>query len=213
MSANLTALAYLIAAVLFILALRGLSSPVTSRQGNRFGMIGMGVAVIATLAHHGMGGWGYVLIFSGIIIGGAIGTFVALRIQMTALPQLVAAFHSLVGLAAVFVAAAALNAPEAFGIGIPGAIHRQSLVEMSLGLAIGAITFSGSVIAFAKLQGIMKGNPLVFPNQHWLNLVLGLLLLILIILFVAGGGNQFIFWVVALLSFALGFLLILPIGG
>src|SRR5215469_6087637 len=122
MSANLTALAYLIAAVLFILALRGLSSPVTSRQGNRFGMIGMAVAVIATLAQHGMSGWGYVLIFLGIAIGGAIGVFVARRIQMTALPQLVAAFHSLVGLAAVFVAAAALNAPEAFRIGVPGAI-------------------------------------------------------------------------------------------
>src|SRR3984885_15344368 len=156
MSANLTALAYLIAAVLFILALRGLSSPVTSRQRNRFGMIGMAVAVIATLARHGMGGLGYGLIFLGIIIGGGVGTFVALRIQMTALPQLVAAFHSLVGLAAVFVAAAALNAPEAFAIGVPGAIHPESLVEMSLGLAIGAITFSGSLIAFAKLQALMK---------------------------------------------------------
>src|SRR5271165_72673 len=156
MSASLTALAYLIAAVLFILALRGLSSPVTSRQGNRFGMIGMGVAVVATLAHHGMGGLGYGLIFLGIIIGGAVGTFVALRIQMTALPQLVAAFHSLVGLAAVFVAAAALNAPQAFSIGVPGAIYMQSLIEMSLGVAIGAITFSGSLIAFAKLDGRMS---------------------------------------------------------
>src|SRR6202046_3000240 len=128
MSANLTALAYLIAAVLFILALRGLSSPVTSRQGNRFGMIGMGVAVIATLAHHGMGGLGYGLIFLGIIIGGTIGTFVALRIQMTALPQLVAAFHSLVGLAAVCVATAAFFAPAAYGIGSEGAIEQGSLV-------------------------------------------------------------------------------------
>src|ERR1700733_7378995 len=178
MSANLTALAYLISAVLFILALRGLSSPVTSRQGNLFGMIGMGVAVIATLAHHGMGGLGYGLIFLGIIIGGTVGTFVALRIQMTALPQLVAAFHSLVGLAAVFVAAAALNAPEAFAIGVPGAIHPESLVEMSLGLAIGAITFSGSLIAFAKLQALMKGNPITFPYQHQLNLALGILLLV-----------------------------------
>ena len=145
MSASLTSLAYLVAAVLFILALRGLSSPVTSRQGNRFGMIGMGVAVVATLLHHGMSGWGFALIALGILIGGGIGTAVALRIQMTALPQLVAAFHSLVGLAAVFVAAAALNAPEAFNIGSPGHIHAQSLVEMSLGLAIGAITFSGSL--------------------------------------------------------------------
>src|SRR6516162_11856737 len=160
MSANLTALAYLIAAVLFILALRGLSSPVTSRQGNRFGMIGMAVAVVATLAHHGMGGLGYGLIFLGIIIGGSIGTFIALRIQMTALPQLVAAFHSLVGLAAVSVAAAAFTFPEAYGIGVRGSIHRSSLVEMSLGLAIGAITFSGSLIAFGKLQGLVTGRPL-----------------------------------------------------
>src|SRR3954454_22088701 len=213
MSANLTSLAYLVAAVLFILALRGLSSPVTSREGNRFGMIGMAVAAVATLLQRGMAPGGFLLIALAIAAGGAVGAVVARRIQMTALPQLVAAFHSLVGMAAVFVAAAALNAPDAFGIGIPGAIHRQSLVEMSLGLAIGAITFSGSVIAFAKLQGIMKGNPLVFPNQHWLNLVLGLLLLLLIVLFVAGGGNQFIFWILALLAFALGFLLILPIGG
>src|SRR6185312_2850542 len=157
MSPGLTALCYLVAGVLFILALRGLSSPVTSRQGNRFGMAGMAVAVIATLLHHGMSGTGYVLIFIGIAIGGGIGAVVAQRIKMTALPQLVAAFHSLVGLSAVFVAAAALNAPEAFGIGLPGDLHAQSLVEMSLGLAIGAITFSGSLIAFAKLQALMKG--------------------------------------------------------
>ena len=212
MSASLTALAYLIAAVLFILALRGLSSPVTSRQGNRFGMIGMAVAVIATLLHHGMGGVGYGLIFLGIIIGGAIGTFVALRIQMTALPQLVAAFHSLVGLAAVFVAAAALNAPEAFGIGTVGHIHTQSLIEMSLGLAIGAITFSGSLIAFAKLQALMSGAPIVFPGQHKLNLGLGILLVALIVAFV-GTGSQIVFWLIALLAFGLGFLIIIPIGG
>src|SRR6516162_571027 len=172
MSANLTALAYLIAAVLFILALRGLSSPVTSRQGNRFGMIGMAVAVIATLAHHGMGGLGYGLIFLGIIIGGAIGTFVALRIQMTALPQLVAAFHSLVGLAAVFVAAAALNAPDAFGIAEGDHIKLQSLIAMSLGVAIGAITFSGSIIAFAKLDGRMSGKPILLPARHLINILL-----------------------------------------
>jgi NAD(P) transhydrogenase subunit beta len=212
MSASLTSLAYLVAAVLFILALRGLSSPVTSRQGNRFGMIGMAVAVIATLAHHGMDGLGYGLIFLGIIIGGTIGTFVALRIQMTALPQLVAAFHSLVGLAAVFVAAAALNAPEAFGIGTVGNIHTQSLIEMSLGLAIGAITFSGSLIAFAKLQALMSGAPIVFPGQHKLNLGLGVLLIVLIAAFV-GTGSQIIFWLIALLAFALGFLIIIPIGG
>src|SRR6202142_2877331 len=129
MNANLAALLYLLSGILFILALRGLSSPVTSRQGNRFGMIGMGVAVAATLLHHGMGTWGFLLITVGIIIGGGIGTAVALRIQMTALPQLVAAFHSLVGLAAVFVAAAALNAPQAFNIGVPGQIHTESLIE------------------------------------------------------------------------------------
>jgi NAD(P) transhydrogenase subunit beta len=212
MSANLTALAYLIAAVLFILALRGLSSPVTSRQGNRFGMIGMGVAVIATLAHHGMGGLGYGLIFLGIIIGGTIGTFVALKIQMTALPQLVAAFHSLVGLAAVFVAAAALNAPEAFGIGTIGNVHTESLIEMSVGLAIGAITFSGSLIAFAKLQALMSGAPITFPGQHKVNLGLAVLLVVLIVAFVAT-GSQVLFWLIALLSFGLGFLIIIPIGG
>jgi NAD(P) transhydrogenase subunit beta len=212
MSANLTALAYLIAAVLFVLALRGLSSPVTSRQGNRFGMIGMGVAVIATLAHHGMGGLGYGLIFFGIIIGGSIGTFVALKIQMTALPQLVAAFHSLVGLAAVFVAAAALNAPEAFGIGTVGNVHTQSLIEMSLGLAIGAVTFTGSLIAFAKLQALMSGAPIAFPGQHKLNLGLAVLLVVLIVAFV-GTGSQVIFWLIALLALGLGFLIIIPIGG
>jgi len=213
MSESLTSLAYLVAAVLFILALRGLSSPVTSRQGNRFGMIGMAIAVAATVLQHGMGGMGYLMILFGILIGGGVGTVVALRIQMTALPQLVAAFHSLVGLAAVFVAAAALNAPEAFHIGTPGAIHAQSLVEMSLGLAIGAITFSGSLIAFAKLQALMKGAPITFPGQHQLNLVLGLVLLLLIGLFILSGGNQAIFWLLALLSLTLGFLIIIPIGG
>jgi NAD(P) transhydrogenase subunit beta len=213
MSASLTALAYLVAAVLFILALRGLSHPETSRQGNRFGMIGMAVAVVATLAHHGMSGLGYGLIFLGIVIGGSIGAVVAHRIQMTALPQLVAAFHSLVGLAAVFVAASALNAPEAFGIGVRGAIYTESLVEMSIGLAIGAITFSGSLIAFAKLQALMSGSPITFPGQHKLNLGLGILLLVLVVAFVATGGHQAIFWLIALLAFALGFLIIIPIGG
>ena len=213
MSPSLTAIFYLVAAVLFILALRGLSSPVTSRQGNRYGMIGMAVAALATLLHHGMAGSGYVLIVLGIAIGGSVGAVVARRIQMTALPQLVAAFHSLVGLAAVFVAAGALNAPEAFGIGIPGAIHVESLIEMSIGLAIGAITFSGSLIAFAKLQALMKGAPILFPGQHKLNLGLGILLVLLVICFVWTGGNQFIFWLIALLALGLGFLIIIPIGG
>jgi NAD(P) transhydrogenase subunit beta len=212
MPASLTALAYLIAAVLFILALRGLSHPETSRRGNLMGMAGMAIAILATLAHAGMFAVGYLLIGLGILIGGGIGCFIALRIKMTALPQLVAAFHSLVGLAAVFVAAAALNAPEAFGIGTHGHVHLQSLIEMSIGLAIGAITFSGSVIAFAKLQAIMKGAPISFPLQHPLNAALGALLIILIIIFVAT-GSQIVFWLIAALAIALGFLLIIPIGG
>ncbi len=212
MSASLTSLAYLVSAILFVLALRGLSSPVTSRQGNQFGMIGMAIAVLATLLQRGMSGIGFVLIALAIAIGGTVGVLVARRIQMTALPQLVAAFHSLVGLAAVFVAGAAMNAPEAFGIGTPGHIHTQSLVEMSIGLAIGAVTFSGSLIAFAKLQGVMKGAPIQFPRQHQLNLALGILLLVLIIVFVAT-SSQPLFWLIALLALGLGFLIIIPIGG
>jgi len=213
MSASLTSLAYLVAAVLFILALRGLSSPVTSRSGNRFGMIGMAVAGIATLLHHDMSLGGFGLIALGLLIGGGTGVVVAQRIQMTALPQLVAAFHSLVGLAAVFVAAAALNAPEAFGIGMPGAIHTQSLVEMSVGLGIGAITFSGSLIAFAKLQALMKGAPITFSGQHYLNLGLAIFMAVLVLAFVLTGGNQILFWLIALLALTLGFLIIIPIGG
>ena len=212
MSASLTSLAYLVAGVLFILALRGLSHPTTSQQGNRFGMIGMAVAAAATLLHHGMSGSGYMLIVLGVAIGGSIGTLIARRIQMTALPQLVAAFHSLVGLAAVFVAAAALNAPEAFGIGTAEHIRTESLIEMSLGLAIGAITFSGSLIAFAKLQALMKGSPILFPGQHKVNLGLAILLVALVVGFVVT-GSQWLFWMIALLAFALGFLIIIPIGG
>ncbi len=213
MSSNLTSLLYLIAAVLFILALRGLSSPVTSRRGNQYGMIGMAIAVAATLGRHGMLAEGYIWIVAGILVGGAAGAYVARSIAMTALPQLVAAFHSLVGLAAVFVAAGALNAPAAFNIGLPHHIHTQSLIEMSVGLAIGAITFSGSLIAFAKLQALMKGTPILFRFQHQLNLVLGLVILALIVVFVAQGGPQTVFWVIAVLAMALGFLLIIPIGG
>ena len=212
MSASLTSLAYLVAAILFIQALRGLSNPETSRRGNALGVAGMVIAVAATLAHSGMSFTGYLLIVLGILIGGSIGTFIALRIKMTALPQLVAAFHSLVGLAAVFVGAAALNAPEAFNIGTAGHVHTQSLVEMSVGLAIGAITFTGSIIAFAKLQALMKGTPISFPYQRLLNGVLGIVLLLLIITFVVT-GNQAVFWIVAVLSFALGVLIIIPIGG
>ncbi len=212
MSTGFSLAAYLLAAVLFILALRGLSNPETARRGNRLGMVGMAIAVLATLLRPGMGFGGIALIVVAVAIGGSVGTVVARRIQMTALPQLVAAFHSLVGMAAVFVAAAALNAPQAFGIGTPGNLHLESRIEMALGLAIGAITFSGSVIAFAKLQALMKGTPITFAHQHKINLGLGILLALLIVLFVAT-SSQFVFWLVALLSFAMGFLIIIPIGG
>lgn len=212
MAHTLSTLAYLVASVLFILALRGLSHPETSRRGNLYGMVGMGLAIVATLAQPGMGGGGLALILAGIVLGGGIGAALANRIQMTALPQLVAAFHSLVGLAAVFVAAAAFYNPESFGIGVPGDIKAGSLVEMSLGLAIGAITFSGSLIAFAKLQALMSGAPITFRGQHWLNLALGILLLVLVIAFVATGSGV-LFWIIALLALGLGFLLIIPIGG
>jgi NAD(P) transhydrogenase subunit beta len=210
MSASMTAIAYLIASVCFILALRGLSSPETARQGNLLGMAGMAIAVFATLLRPGMGGFHWMAV--AVAIGGGIGAYIATRIQMTALPQLVAAFHSLVGMAAVFVAAAALYSPQSFGIGTPGAIKTASLIEMSLGLAIGAITFSGSVIAFAKLQGITSGKPITFPNQHLLNAVLGGLIVLLVILFVATESHT-LFWLIAILAFAIGFLIIIPIGG
>ncbi len=210
--ATISTLAYLVASVLFILALRGLSHPETSRQGNQYGMIGMAIAIVATLLQPGMDFGGIALVVAGLTIGGGIGMVVANRIQMTALPQLVAAFHSLVGMAAVFVAAAAFYSPESFGIGVPGSIKAASLIEMSLGLAIGAVTFSGSVIAFAKLDGRMSGTPIIFPNQHRLNAALGALLLLLAIAFVAT-GSPILFWAIAILAFALGFLLIIPIGG
>ncbi|MCU0985756.1 MAG: NAD(P)(+) transhydrogenase (Re/Si-specific) subunit beta, partial [Acetobacteraceae bacterium] len=210
MSANLTAIAYLIASVCFIFALRGLSNPETARQGNMLGIAGMAIAVFATLLKPGMGGFHWILL--AVAIGGGAGAYIATRIQMTALPQLVAAFHSLVGLAAVFVAAAALYSPQSFGLGMPGTMKAASLVEMSLGLAIGAITFSGSVIAFAKLQGIMSGAPITFPRQHLLNAVLGAVLVLLVIVFVSTESRA-VFWMIALLSFAIGFLIILPIGG
>jgi NAD(P) transhydrogenase subunit beta len=210
--ATFQTLAYLAASVLFILALRGLSHPETSRQGNQYGMIGMAIAIAATVITPGMSGGGLGLIVLGLIIGGAIGAVLASRIQMTSLPQLVAAFHSLVGMAAVFVAAAAFYSPQSFGIGVPGAIKAASLIEMSLGLAIGAITFSGSVIAFLKLDGRMSGAPILFKGQHQLNAALGALLVVLIIAFVAT-GSPVLFWLIALLSFALGYLLIIPIGG
>ena len=210
MSDNLAAFFYLIASVCFILALRGLSSPRSARLGNIYGIAGMAIAVITTLlTPHVVSFW---LILAGIVIGGAIGTYIALRIQMTALPQLVAAYHSLVGLAAVCVAIAAFRAPQEFGIGVPGAIERASLIEMSIGMAIGAITFTGSVVAFAKLQGLVSGRPLMFTGQHLLNAGLGALLVVLIVVFVATGAAG-VFSLLLLLSLALGLLLIMPIGG
>jgi H+-translocating NAD(P) transhydrogenase subunit beta len=213
MNQSLTSFAYLVAAVLFILALRGLSHPTTSRRGNQMGIIGMAIAILATLLHGGMSFGGVLLIVLGVAIGGTIGTIAALRIKMTALPQLVAAFHSLVGLAAVCVAASALNAPQSFGIGTAHHIHLESLIEMSLGLAIGAVTFTGSLIAFAKLQALMSGTPIMFPGQHKLNAGLGILLFVLVVLFVISGGSVVLFTLIALVALALGLLLIIPIGG
>ncbi len=210
MLVGLTLLAYIVAGIFFILTLRGLSNPETSRRGNILGMTGMVIAIVTTLFSPVVQTFG--LILAGIAVGGVIGAIIARKIQMTALPQLVAAFHSLVGLAAVFVAMAAFFAPEAYNIGVPGAIHTNSLVEMSIGLAIGAVTFSGSVIAFSKLQGLMSGNPLVFPGQHPLNALLGLCIVGLIVLFCVTQDPMY-FYGVAALSFLIGFLLILPIGG
>src|ERR1700737_4100202 len=183
MRETLSAFFYLLASVCFLMGIRGLSSPETARAGNLYGIVGMVIAVATTLlTPHVVSFW---LIILGILIGGTIGTFIALRIQMTALPQLVAAFHSLVGLAAVCVAAAAFTYPELYGIGVRGSIHGSSLVEMSLGMAIGAITFTGSGLAFAKLQGLVTGRPLVFPGQHLINAALGILLILLVALFVS----------------------------
>jgi NAD(P) transhydrogenase subunit beta len=207
---ELAAYGYLIAAICFIMALRGLSSPVTSRGGNLYGIVGMVVAVGVTVATPGVvSPW---LIVGGLLIGGAIGTVIALRIQMTALPQLVAAFHSLVGLAAVFVASAAFVSPDAFGIGSPGHIKTQSLIEMGLGTIIGAITFTGSIVAFAKLQGLVSGAPLVFRGQHPLNALIGIVIVALLVWF-ALRGHPITFILLIALSLAVGFLLILPIGG
>ncbi len=210
------AVAYLAAGVLFILALRGLSSPATSRRGNRFGMIGMLIAVATTLVTHDLAGIGEILV--AIAIGGGIGFVIARRIEMTAMPQLVAAFHSLVGLAAVLVAAAAFVNPSAFDIlGLDGNILVVSRIEMALGAAIGAITFSGSVIAFAKLNGNMSGAPILLPARHVINLGTVGAIVVLTALFAisdaAGPGENTVFWVICALAFAIGFLLIIPIGG
>jgi len=210
MSENLSAFAYLISSVCFIMALRGLSHPETSRRGNILGMVGMTLAILTTLAAPGV--VSYPMIIVGLLIGGSIGATVAVKIKMTALPQLVAAFHSLVGLAAVFVATSALYNPMAYGLGLPGSVPAASLVEMGLGTVIGAVTFSGSVIAFAKLQGLMSGAPITFPLQHKINAALGLTLVVLFFLF-ATTESYATFWALAFLAFAIGFLIIIPIGG
>ncbi|WOC16729.1 NAD(P)(+) transhydrogenase (Re/Si-specific) subunit beta [Pseudochrobactrum sp. MP213Fo] len=212
MSVNLAAFLYLVSGVLFILALRGLSHPTTSRQGNFYGMLGMGIAIVTTLvlAQPSLGGLG--LIVLGLAIGGGIGAVVAKRIAMTAMPQLVAFFHSLVGLAAVMVAAAALYSPHSFGIGEVGSIHAQALVEMSFGVAIGAITFTGSIIAYLKLDGRMSGRPIMLPSRHIINATLAIAIVVLVIA-LAMTESYAIFWAIVVLSLLFGVLIIIPIGG
>jgi NAD(P) transhydrogenase subunit beta len=213
MNANIAGLLYLVAGILFILALRGLSSPESSRRGNLFGMVGMLIAILTTLALSppaGIGAW--TLVVLGLAIGGGIGAVIARRVSMTAMPQLVAAFHSLVGMAAVLVAAGALQAPSAFDIGTVGHIHGASLVEMSLGTAIGAVTFTGSVIAFLKLSARMSGAPIMLPARHAINIALAVAIVLLVVWF-ARSESHAAFWLLALASFAFGVLIIIPIGG
>src|SRR6266576_3363370 len=213
MNANLAAVFYLVAGVLFILSLRGLSSPASSRRGNFLGMGGMAIAVATTLAAHPPAdGIGWVLVVLGVAIGGSVGAVIARRVPMTSMPELVAAFHSLVGMAAVLVAAGAFYAPTAFGIGTYGHIHTQSLIEMSIGVAIGAITFTGSVIAFLKLSGRMSGAPITLPGRHVINLALAAALLFFIYGLVVS-QSQMDFWLVAGIAFVFGALIIIPIGG
>ena len=213
MSVSFASLLYLVSGSLFILSLRGLSSPASSRRGNQLGMIGMGIAIVTTLTMAAPSSFmAWLLIIGGLGLGGVIGAVTARRIAMTAMPQLVAAFHSLVGLAAVFVAASAYYAPEAFGIGTVGDIHGASLIEMALGAAIGAITFTGSVIAFTKLQGLVSGSPVTFKGQHLVNLGLGIALLVLMGVFYVT-QSAMVFWALVGLSFVLGGLIIIPIGG
>ena len=212
MSANLSSIFYLISGILFILALRGLSSPETSRQGNFFGILGMIIAITVTFLSIGnfSSGFIYVLIF--LIIGGLIGVFIAYKIPMTAMPQLVAGFHSLVGLAAVFVAISAFLNPESFNLGSPGNIKLGSLIEMSIGAVVGSITFSGSVIAFLKLQGIMSGTPITFKGQHFLNALIFISIIILIYMLCFTQSSN-LFWFLLAVSFLIGLLIIIPIGG
>jgi NAD(P) transhydrogenase subunit beta len=213
MSNNLAALLYLVAGVLFIQALRGLSNPATSRRGNLFGMIGMTIAVLTTLAAHPPADTiAWVLVIGGIVIGGSIGAVIARRVPMTSMPELVAAFHSLVGMAAVLVAAGAFYAPEAFDIGSAGHIHQASLIEMALGVAIGALTFTGSVIAFLKLSARMSGAPITLPGRHFINIAIALALVFFIYQFYAT-QTVVSFWLIVALALALGILMIIPIGG
>ena len=212
MSANLLAFFYLISGVLFILALRGLSSPETSRQGNFYGIVGMALAIGVTIISVGDLSSSFIYLIVVLLIGGSIGAFIAFKIPMTAMPELVAGFHSLVGLAAVFVAISAYLNPGVFNLGTPGDIKIASLIEMSLGAAIGAITFTGSIIAFLKLRGIMSGSPITFPGQHILNLVLGILLIGLIS-YLCINQLDSLFWTIILISFLVGILIIIPIGG
>ena len=211
-SPNLSAVFYLISGVLFILALRGLSSPDTARQGNYFGIAGMIIAIVVTFFSIGNFSTSLIYVFLFLLLGGSIGAFIAFRIPMTAMPELVAGFHSLVGLAAVFVAIAAFLNPEIFNLGEVGNIKLASLIEMSIGAAVGAITFSGSIIAFMKLKGIMSGSPIIFTGQHYLNLILGILIFVLIF-YLCKTQLSSIFWTVVAISFLVGFLLIIPIGG
>ncbi len=212
MSANFAAFLYLVSGVLFIMALRGLSHPTTSRQGNLFGMVGMGIAIVTTLLLASPSFGGFLMILVGLGIGGGAGAYIAKRIPMTAMPQLVAAFHSLVGLAAVLVAAAALYAPSSFGIGDIGAIHGRALVEMALGVAIGSVTFTGSIIAFLKLDGRMSGKPIMLPMRHPVNLGLAFAIVVLIAL-LANTESHLVFWLIVVLSLIFGGLIIIPIGG
>ena len=212
MTANLSAIFYLISGILFILALRGLSSPDTSRQGNYFGIAGMIIAIVVTFLSVGIFTTSLIYIIIFLVIGGAIGAFIAFKIPMTAMPELVAGFHSLVGLAAVFVAISAFLNPEAFNLGTTGNIKLASLIEMSIGAAVGAVTFSGSIIAFLKLKGLMSGSPIIFRGQHFLNLTLGIAIFVLIF-YLCKTQSEYIFWTVILISFIVGVLLIIPIGG
>ncbi len=218
MNANLAAILYLVSGVLFILALRGLSSPETSRAGNRNGMIGMAIAVGTVMVTlWGQGALDVLtlgLILGGVAIGGGIGAVIARKVPMTSMPQLVAAFHSLVGLAACLVAVAAIYTPEAYGIGVAGEIAMISLIELSLGLAIGAVTFTGSVIAFAKLNGNMSGAPILLPARHLLNLAVAAgIVVLMVILVVSGGAAVWAFWGIFALALLIGITLIIPIGG